>query len=680
MIVKVKNNVQKKTKKVKNNFVKTKKGIKSFFKEKGKMQKIKKLFIKIKKFFLRKEILDILILSLPFVAMDISTRLFASTIDFYSLFKITPRLFSLAYIILFIGISLNIKRKYGKIVYNTCFLIFYLLFLVHNIYFSVMGNFFGFSLLALAGEGSDYFFDALKNCNILVYIVAVIIFLSYLFAVKSFPKKISFHRKRIIWVLIVFVGLHVASKLFLGSTNFELTWDSWRNPRNVYNNFNDSNKCLTLSGLYEYTFRDFYITYIRPKEKKSDTESKFLEEVFSDNNDSINKNKYTGKFKGKNVIFLQLEGIDSWLLTKEIMPNTCSLLNNAINFTNHYSFYNGGGSTFNSEFMVNTGYTTPYTYPMNAYTLNRNDFPYSMANLMKKKDYSIQVFHMNSKEYYSRGINYFNWGYDNYYGLKDLGIYEDNSYQLDRELILNETFYNEMFKNPNKFVNYIITYSNHLPFESGKGVCNQLLKLDYQEKLSNMSSTEQKDFLASLEMTEEDCIKRQARETDYMVGLLMKALKDNNLYNNTVIFAYADHYLYTVSDKEILKKNGKDIETNFINHTPFFIWSSNLKKEEVKKVTTQLNILPTFLNLMGITYNEKWYVLNDIFSPKYRPLVIYPDMSWYDGTYYVENGIIKNKKNLSSNSLEEKNSYSAYLIKKNDLVLKYNYFKEIMND
>ena len=54
------------------------------------------------------------------------------------------------------------------------------------------------------------------------------------------------------------------------------------------------------------------------------------------------------------------------------MPNTYSLLDHSINFTNHYSFYNGGGSTFNSEFMVNVGYTTPYTFPMNAYTLNKN--------------------------------------------------------------------------------------------------------------------------------------------------------------------------------------------------------------------------------------------------------------------------------------------------------------------
>ena len=679
MIVKIKKNVKKKTKEVKKNYSKVKKEFISFFKEKGKMKKIKRMFVKLWHFIKRRDVLNILLLACPFVIMDISTRLFGSAISFYSIFKITPRLFSVAYIILFLGISLNVSKKHGKLWYSLFFILFFILFLVHNIYYSTMNNFFGFSLMALAGEGSDYFLDALKNCNLLVYLVAVITFVNYVLALKYFPRKTEYSKKNLIRVSICFIVLHIVAKLFLGIGNFELTWDTWRNPRNVYNNFNDSNKCLTLAGLYEYTVRDFYITYIKPEAKKSDTESNFLEEVFSSNNDSTQKNKYTGKFKGKNVIFLQLEGIDSWLLTKEIMPNAYGLLNNAINFTNHYSFYNGGGSTFNSEFMINTGYTTPYTYPMNAYTLNKNDFPYSMANLMKQSDYSIKAFHMNSKEYYSRGINYFNWGYDNYLGLKDLGVYTNNAYQLDRELILNETFYDEMFKNTGKFINYVISYSNHLPFDATKGVCNQLIKLDYEKQMEKMDSDEKKDFIDSLNMSEEDCIKRQAKETDYMIGLLLKALKDNGLYNDTILLVYGDHYLYTVSDTEILKKNGKDIDTNLINHTPFFIWSAGLKKEEVKKVTSQLNILPTFLNLMGVEYNEKWFIGQDAFAKNYKPLVIFPDMSWYDGTYYVENGLVMNKKKISSNALEEKNSYTEYLIKKNDLVLKYNYFKEFMN-
>ena len=55
--------------------------------------------------------LDMLLLASPFIIMDISTRLFGSSISFYPVFSITPRLFSLAYLILFIGISLNITKK-----------------------------------------------------------------------------------------------------------------------------------------------------------------------------------------------------------------------------------------------------------------------------------------------------------------------------------------------------------------------------------------------------------------------------------------------------------------------------------------------------------------------------------------------------------------------------------------
>ena len=679
MIINIRKNVKSKTKKVKKRYSKIKKETISFFKEKGKMKKIKKWITAFWMFIKRKEVLNILFLAVPFILIDISTRIFGSSISFYSLFGIVPRLFSITYIILILGLCLNIKNLKGKILYSCFFFLFFILFLVQNIYYSTMGNFFSFSIMALAGEGSDYFLDALKNCNILVYVIAIILLIIYFFTMKLFPKETNYNKKKIIRISVIFLILHFITKLFLGFGNVELTWDTWRNPRNVYNNFNDSNKCMTLTGFYEYTIRDFYVTYIKPAEKKSETESNFLEDAFSSNYDSYHKNKYTGKFKNKNVIFLQLEGIDKWLLTKEIMPNAYSLMNNSINFTNHYSYYNGGGSTFNSEFMINTGYMTPFTYPMNAYSLNKNDFPYSMANLMKQKDYSIKAFHMNSKEYYSRGINYSNWGYDNYFGLKDLGTYEDNRYQLDRELIQNSTFYDEMYKNTGKFINYIITYSNHLPFDSSKGVCRDLLRIDYQNELSELTYDEQKEFIASLNMGEEDCIKRQAKETDDMIGLLIQGLKDNGLYNNTIMLVYADHYLYTVSDNEILRKNGKIVDNNLINHTPFFIWSAGMKKVEVKKATSQINILPTFLNLMGIEYNEKWYVGRDALSNDYDPMIIFTDLSWYDGNYYVTDGEVMNNKKIDALLLEQKNSYAEYLVKKNDLVLKYNYFKEIMN-
>ncbi len=679
MIVKLKKNVIDKSKKYKGNISFIFQQIIAFFKEKGKKEKLKKLLMMLWNFVKRKEVVTILLMALPFVFMDLFTRIHGNAVSYYSLFRLTPRLLSFSYILLFIGVSLNIKKKYSKLVYSIIFFVFYIMFIVQNIYYSTMNNFFGFSLMSLAGEGSDYFLDALKNCSIAVYLAIIIALLMFIYIFRRFPKDTRYNKSKLVHICVIFVVLHIISKSFLGFGNFELTWDTWRNPRNVYNNFNDSNKCLSLTGLYEYTLRDFYMTFIKPAATKTDTESKFLNEVFDESHDSYHKNKYTAKLANKNVIFLQLEGIDNWLLTKDIMPNTYSLLKNSINFTNHYSFYNGGGSTFNSEFMVNVGYTTPYTFPMNAYTLNKNDFPYSMANLMKQKDYDVQVYHMNTREYYSRGINYYNWGYDNYLGLQDLGTYTDKSYQLDRELVLNDKFKNELFNSTGKSVSYIITYSNHLPFNATKGVCNQLLKLDYKDKFEDTTTIDINEYIDSLNLTEEDCIKRQAKETDYMVGILIDELKNNGQYNNTVIVAYADHYLYTVSDTEILKKNGKTIDNNLINKTPFFIWSASLKKEEVKKANSQLDILPTFLNLMGITYNEKWYTGSDILDSKYKSMIVFPDLSWYDGTYYVTDGVVVNKKKISANLLEEKNSYAEYLIKKNDLVLKYNYFKDIAN-
>ena len=41
-----------------------------------------------------------------------------------------------------------------------------------------MNNFFGFSLLSLAGEGSDYLVDTLKKCNIWVYVAIIVILIN----------------------------------------------------------------------------------------------------------------------------------------------------------------------------------------------------------------------------------------------------------------------------------------------------------------------------------------------------------------------------------------------------------------------------------------------------------------------------------------------------------------------
>ena len=634
------------------------------------LEKIKDLLKKIYTDYIKKYGYIFLIF-LPLLLMDIIIRSFGNGTNLYKVWNIIPNLFTITWACLFIGISLSLKSKIGKWVYLSVNILFLIMFLTNGIYYSMTHNFFDFILLESTSEGAPYMMDCIKNCNVWIYIWFVIIIFTIYIGFKKIPKKDNFNYKNVIIVVLVFLLIHLLLPNLYGSANSSLEWNTWQNPRNIYKNFNDANKSMSITGLYEYTIRNFYITFLQTEEEETSEDYEFLMEAFSVNNNEVNK--YTGIFKNKNLIFVQLEGIDDWLLTEKDMPTLYGMLNNSFVFQNHYSYYNGGGSTFNSEFAVNTGFITPLSYTQNAYSFNKNSFPYSMANMFKNQDYVVNAFHMNSGEYYSRQTNYSNWGYDKYYGLLDINDYKDKSYTLDRELINDITFQEKMFPKDSKFVDYIITYSNHLPFTNTKGVCKLLY--DMEMDLDDTVDMGEESSSTFVQLTEEECIRKQAHETDYMMELLLKKLTELNLIDDTVIVVFTDHYLYTVEDKTILDKY-KNTSNNLINKTPFFIWQNNMKRTNIKEVTSQLNILPTTLNLFGINYNPNYYIGSDALSSNYKGIVFFSDYSWYDGNIYVDNGVIANNKSSSQEYLDEKNYYIHYLTKKNDLALKYNVFKK----
>lgn len=612
---------------------------------------------------------NIIFLALPFIAMDIVLRVLGRKINYFRIPMLVGSIvFNLIWILFIVLISMSLKRTLGRIFYIVCFTIFFLLFLTNCIYYSLTGFFFSFHLLLMASEGSDYILDTILNTSPVIYIICGVIIAYVAVIVVRFPRVERSEWKRVLYIAAGFVVLHFITPFLMGSGNSSLEWDTWRNPRNVYDSFNDSNKCMKICGLYEYSVRDFYVTFLKPEEKESEEELSYLDETYSQSTTHA-ENKYTGVFEGKNVIFLQLEGIDSWLLNEATMPNLSKLQRESIVFDNHYSYYNGGGSTFNSELAVNTGFITPVSYVRNAYSFSSNSFKYSLANIMKERGYSVNAFHMNTGEYYSRRINYLNWGYDNYYSLLDDNKYSDLSYELDRELILNENFYDNMFNIDGPFMHYIITYTPHTPFSTGSGMGELLAGKLYGDN-------------EIPDMTEEEVARMYAGETDYFIKLLMEALEESGHYNDTIIVAYADHYLYTLNDKSVLEKY-KETDNNLINRTPFFIWGSDVKNMtgnkaiHVGKVNSQIDILPTVLNMLGVSYVNEHYIGSDIFDRNYSGYAFFSDYSWYDGKIYVENGEITTGKQISESELNDKNTFINNLIKKNDLTLKYDYFRRM---
>lgn len=623
----------------------------------------------------------IIFLTIPFILMGGYIAFVSRKVSYFKYRIVAPNiLFSFIWIMLIAIIALSMKKRFARIFYGICFGIFFLLFLTNCIYFELTGFFFNWNLITMAGEGSAYIWDTIIHTSIITYLVCLFILATGVFAIIKMPNKEKTSINQMGIALVCFILIHLFIPVLYGSETETLKWNNFNNPKNIYNSFYDKNKAIKTCGFYEYSIRDFYLTFLKPSEPDDPEEIKFLDDIY-DNKTNSTSNEYTGLFQDKNVIFLQLEGIDSWLLNKEDMPNLYALLNNSFVFENHYSYYNGGGSTFNSEFAVNTGLITPITITRNAYTYNTNEFTYSLANLLKEKGYAVNAFHMNTGEFYSRKANYKNWGYDNYFGLVDEYKYDDLSYELDRELILNSDFYKKMFNQDGLFMDYIITYTPHTPFGSNNELSDTLLKEKYGDNIP--------------ELSEEEYAKLFAAETDKMVGLMMQALKDNDLLDNTVIIGYDDHYLYTLNDKTILDKY-KKTDNNLINNTPFFIWNNNMEQVIVDKVNSQIDILPTTLNLLGIDYVKEHYIGNDIFDFQYQGYAFFSDYSWFNGEVYVSNGdvsqIFNNPKDYSKGWIDVEDSSTLtnedcdlenirYLnelinnkIQQNDLTLKYNYF------
>ena len=238
-------------------------------------------------------------------------------------------------------------------------------------------------------------------------------------------------------------------------------WNDFKRVSNIVNEFSNSNKCMKIVGFYKFVQTDFYNTYLNfdiflGKESKEELE--FLKKIYKDAK-MHSDNEYTGIFKNKNIILIQLEGFEHFLINEEYTPTLYSLKNNSFDFTDHYSYKIDAGQTFNSEFCVNTGFVTPFTIKANSFDLNKNTFN-SLPKIFKKLGYTSKGFHFNYPEFYSRDVNYLGWGYDKFLSLMKTKTKYKNAEQAgqDTELINNKEFYDEIFNTKGNFLYYFVTY------------------------------------------------------------------------------------------------------------------------------------------------------------------------------------------------------------------------------
>ena len=596
----------------------------------------------------------LILFALSFGIIDIAARLPYNADAKITFFSMAPTLFTISIIFLFMAIYIVLPKKI-KIGYVTILLlVFNVLLVTHTIYKEHFGNFFSFKNLILAKEGLTYFWEYLHSITFISIITILISVILIIFSIKC-SNKYKFDKYICIVCVVVSVTCFGFGIKKLGPPIDENEKTFIRSSRDYFDNYEDTNSSMMISGLYVYTFKDFYYTNLK-KEKVDIKKSTNEINGYFDSYENIDtNNKYTGMFKDKNLILVMMENIDTWMINEETMPNLTKIMNGGINFNNHYSPSYTDGYTYQTEFIVNTGYVPKFYANAPAYAYASNVWPYALPNLFADKDYDVNSYHTNPPDFYNRGTNHKNWGYATYSDYISMNIFQDN-FSMDRYLA--ETGYDSIVKD-DKFMSFVITYSGHQPFSKDKRECSENLEI--------IKKTTKSDDINYL------CALSQAYETDLFFKILVEKLEKDNKLNDTVLVIYSDHYTYSYEYRDIVSKLKNETDENLLQKVPFMIWNNNITHKQVNEVTSTIDVLPTIANLFGIDYEPKYYIGTDALGNNHDNIVFFSDYSWYDGTNYYKDGKLL-KGNATDDYIKEVNSNLKNKIDFNNNIISINYY------
>ena len=377
-----------------------------------------------------------------------------------------------------------------------------------------------------------------------------------------------------------------------------------------------------------------------------------------------NKNDYTGMFKGKNLIVFVAEAYSPIALNEKYTPTLYKLYKEGFQFTNFYTPYyfvstSDGEYTSLLSLLPKHGY-----WSMKA---SRNNYlPFTYANLFKKLGYEARAYHDGTYGYYGRNLSHPNMGYTFKACGNGLKISCSKWPQSDVEMI--EATAKE-YINSEHYVTYYMTVSGHLAYNFMGG---------------NASSSKHKKEVADLNATTPIKAYIAAQmEFDQAVKLLIDKLEANGTLKDTVIAITADHYPYGLEDSDI--KGYADYIKDFkfdVHKNNFLLWNSEMSEPIViDKVSYQMDVLPTILNLFDIEYDSRLLMGTDIMSDS-DPLVIYNDRSWITdkGRYNANNKKFTstNGEEVSNEYIEKINSIVANKYSMSALMLDKNYYKYVI--
>ena len=383
-------------------------------------------------------------------------------------------------------------------------------------------------------------------------------------------------------------------------------------------------------GTYNYHIYDVFIQSKSHAQRALADGSELVEvENYSNANYAAPNPEMFGAAKGRNVIAVSLESLQSFVINEEMDGHVITPFLNELTKdpdTFYFSdFYHqtGLGKTSDSEFLLETS-----LYPRNGsavfFTHSGNTYN-SLSKRLGENGYFTNVMHANNSSFWNRDIMYNALGIEKFYDVNSYTINEGDAVNWGmKDIPFVEQSVDLMAEMPQPFYSRLITLTNHYPFV-----------LDEEDMLIpkyDSNSRTLNNYFQSV------------RYMDEAIKVLFDDLKEKGLYDNSIIVMYGDHYGISENHNTAmgmyLDKEITPFDNVKLQKVPLFIHIPGSEKGEViEEVSGQLDLRPTLLHLMGIDTKGDMQLGADIFSPDHEEFVVFRDGRFVTDEYVYTNDV-----------------------------------------
>lgn len=423
----------------------------------------------------------------------------------------------------------------------------------------------------------------------------------------------------------------------------------------------DDNAAQSVSGdaeEKEYPYNELDIDFDKLAESASDENEKWLSKYFK-SAVPTRQNEYTGMFEGYNVIFITAEGFSGYMIDPELTPTLYKLTHEGFVFNNFYSTLHFT-STSGGEFQNLTGLYPKAGFPVSMTETGEKGtyLPFNLAVQLNAEGYTSIGYHFN-QNMYGRELSHPALGYDWRQFTEcerplkaELNEYGNALWPQSDDYMIEQTF--SEYKSSQPFNIYYLTISGHLPYGFS----------------DSQMSARNRDLVEALPYSEKTKAYIAANlELEKGLTRLVDDLEEAGIADKTVIAMAPDHIPYSdldvleelagrsfnASSLENLDEETVDVE---VYKNSFILWSAGMDEPvQVDKPCSQVDVLPTLSNLLGLPYDSRMLAGTDVLSDT-DPIVIFFSRSWMTekGMYNRYTGTFRPARGVEM-SEEEKNAY-----------------------